>query len=204
MKALIKILTFVVFPLLIIGGVYLLYASINEPLEFNKNVAAREKVGIDRLKDIRTLQVAYKAQHGVFLSTTDSLIDFYKNGTITVIKQIGSLDDSLAVAQKKISRDSIKIPVCDTLLKGRPEPVDSIKYIPFSGGKLISMESVNRMVSGVNVPLFEAYMSYDDLLKGLDRQLIINLKAMKEDMGRYTGLKVGSVTQPNNNAGNWE
>jgi hypothetical protein len=52
--------------------------------------------------------------------------------------------------------------------------------------------------------LFEGTISYDDLLRGLDRQLIINLKAAQEDLGRYTGLKVGSVTTPNNNAGNWE
>lgn len=25
-----------------------------------------------------------------------------------------------------------------------------------------------------------------------------------EDQGRYEGLQVGSVTAPNNNAGNWE
>ena len=42
------------------------------------------------------------------------------------------------------------------------------------------------------------------LRKGLDRQLIVNLKAEKEDMGQYPGLKVGDINNPNNNAGNWE
>ena len=66
------------------------------------------------------------------------------------------------------------------------------------------MESVIRKVSGIEIPLFEATMSYDDLLKGLDRQLVVNLKAEKEDMGQYPGLKVGDINNPNNNAGNWE
>jgi hypothetical protein len=38
----------------------------------------------------------------------------------------------------------------------------------------------------------------------MDRQLIINLIAEREDTERYPGLMVGSVENPNNNAGNWE
>ena len=139
-----------------------------------------------------------------FLSTTDSLIDFYKNGKITIVRQIGSMDDSLAVARGLVRRDSIEIMVRDTLLKGKANVVDSIGIIPFSGGKPIEMDAVVRKVSGINIPLFEARVPYDELLKGLDRQLVVNLKAEKEDMGQYPGLKVGDIENPNNNAGNWE
>ena len=66
------------------------------------------------------------------------------------------------------------------------------------------MQTIIKTVSGVSVPLFEANMPYNSLLKGMDRQLIINLNAEQVDMGRYQGLQVGSVTNPNNNAGNWE
>jgi hypothetical protein len=38
----------------------------------------------------------------------------------------------------------------------------------------------------------------------MDNQLRINLDAECEDLGHYKGLQVGSVTAPNNNAGNWE
>ena len=34
--------------------------------------------------------------------------------------------------------------------------------------------------------------------------IIVNLKAEKEDMRQYPGLKVGDIENPNNNAGNWE
>ena len=204
MKSFTKILCYVILPLMIVGGVYLLVQSVMKPVRFNKNVADRETIAIQRLKDIRTLQVAFKAEYGRFLPTTDSLVDFYRNGVITIVRQVGSMDDSLAVAQKKVFRDSVKVNVRDTLLKNRVNTIDSLNFIPYSGGKRIQIESVVKVVSGVNVPLFEATMPYDDLLKGLDRQLVVNLKAEKEDMGRYAGLKVGSVTQPNNNAGNWE
>lgn len=134
----------------------------------------------------------------------DSLIDFYNTGTITIIRQVGSLDDSAAVAEKRVYRDSIQIAVKDTLLKRPGFVVDSIAYIPFSGGKKMILNALIAKVSGVDVPLFEAAAPYDDLLVGLDRQLVVNLKADRELVGRYPGLKVGSIDAPNNNAGNWE
>ena len=204
MKTFLKIVTYVLFPIIILVLVYLIYDSVNQPLRFNKEVAKREVVAIDRLKAIRTIQEAYKSNAGRYLSTTDSLIDFYKNGEITIIKQIGSMDDSLAVAQKRVSREKINIPVRDTLLKDKASIIDSIAFIPFSGGKRINMDAIVKTVSGVNIPLFEATIPYDDLLIGLDRQLVVNLKAEKEDMGRYPGYKVGDINNPNNNAGNWE
>jgi hypothetical protein len=45
----------------------------------------------------------------------------------------------------------------------------------------------------------------------MNRQLVININADVEEINktltankRYSGVKVGSVDQPNNNAGNWE
>lgn len=199
-----KILTFLVLPLVIIGLGILIWNSIQEPVVFKKERTKREEVAIQRLKDIRTLQVAFKGKYGKFTAKIDSLIDFYNNGQITIIKQIGSMDDSLAVAQKRVRRDSIKINVKDTLLKRAHFNVEDLKTIPFSGGKPIIMNAVVKQVSGVDVPLFEASMPFSDLLQGLNHQLIVNLNAERKDTGRYPGLKVGSVDAPNNNAGNWE
>ena len=205
MKALNKILTLVVFPAIIVVLGYFLVASIMKPVRFENEVDKRKDVAVERLKAIRTLEVAFKGETGKFTASLDSLIDFYNNGQMTVIRQIGSMDDSLAVAQKRVRRDTMKVAIKDTLFNDQPNfVVDSIKYIPFANGKEITLEAVVKTVSGVNVPLFEGTISYDDLLRGLDRQLIINLKAAQEDLGRYTGLKVGSVDAPNNNAGNWE
>jgi len=47
-------------------------------------------------------------------------------------------------------------------------------------------------------------MPYKELLKGLDNQLRINLDADQRDKNRFEGVQVGSITAPNNNAGNWE
>ncbi|HBZ24950.1 MAG TPA: hypothetical protein DEO54_01750 [Rikenellaceae bacterium] len=199
-----KILIIVVMPIIIIVLGYLIYRSVQQPVIFEKQRKIRESVCVERLKDIRTLQVAYKSRFNKFTGDLDTLIDFYKNGEITIVRQIGSMDDSVAVAQKRVFRDSIKISVRDTLLKRPGFIVDSIAYIPFSGGKKMVMKSIIAKVSGVDVPLFEAGAPFDYLLQGLERQLIVNLNADRDLQGRYPGLKVGSIDAPNNNAGNWE
>ena len=218
---------------LICGLVYVLYSNIMKPVNFNKEKETRQAVAVQRLKDIRTLQVAFKSVTGKFNSSIDSLKQFYEAGQMEIVMQIGSMDDSLAVAnteaikkanrnlkgdqltaklqeayaagQKVVFSTVTKIPVRDTLFNNRPDfCADSLKYIPFSGKTPIEMESAIKMVSGVPVPLFEARIPWKSLLKGMDRQLIINLNAESRDLNRYEGLQVGSITAPNNNAGNWE
>ena len=229
MKGIVKEIVSVLLLFVIAGLVYACIKSIMEPINFNKQKAYRETVGIQRMKDVRTLQEAFKSVSGHFTASADSLVDFYKNGKMEVIMQIGSNDDSLAVAtteKLKKSRRGItpeqmyelykkgehlvfsissKVDVKDTLFNTRNDfNIDSLKYIPFSQGDTIQMESVIKEVSGVKVPLFEARMPYKSLLKGLDNQLRINLDADRKAMNRYEGLQVGSVSAPNNNAGNWE
>lgn len=215
MNTLNKILTYAVFPIIIVLLAIFLTKSIMQPAKFNSEQAARQKVGEQQLMDIRTLQVAYKGEHAAYTASIDSLIDFYNNGSMTIIKQIGSFDDSAAVAQKLVKRETIKIPVKDTLFNDRPSfDPNSLRYVPFSDNLPVEMKSVIKVVSGVNVPLFEASMpfgihrtpgaDFDGLLRGMDRQLIINLNAERTDTDRYPGLMVGSIDNPNNNAGNWE
>ena len=200
-----KLLTYLIFPAIIVVLAYLIFDSIMTPVRFESELDRREEVAIQRLKDIRDLQVMFKSVNGRYTADVDSLIDLYNNGQMTVVRQIGSMDDSLAVAQKRVFRDSVKIAIKDTLFNSRTNFIaDSLRYIPFSGKEPVQLEALVRIVSGVNVPLFEARMPYQLLLKGMDEQLIINLNADQAAMHRYTGLMVGSVTSPNNNAGNWE
>jgi hypothetical protein len=58
--------------------------------------------------------------------------------------------------------------------------------------------------SGITVPVFEARVHNNVVLRNLDRQLVINLNDQRRVQNRYPGLKVGSLTETNNNAGNWE
>jgi len=226
----VKVIVEIVLFAICLGLLYLIYSSIMKPVNFNKQKDYRSTVAIQRLKDIRTLQVAYKSVNGRFVSTADSLKNFYENGEMSIIMQVGSSDDSLAMAHtEKIKRANrkitgaklyemylagdknlvfsveSKIPVRDTLFASRKDfCIDSLKYIPFSGGQEIEMSAITKMVSGVPVPLFEAKIPFRSLLKGLDNQLRINLDAERRDQNKYEGWMVGSIDAPNNNAGNWE
>ncbi len=200
-----KLFTYFILPLVIVILAVLIVRSITEPLKFNKERDARQEVAIQRLKDLRELQSTFKSAFGYYAPVMDTLVDFYKNGKITIVRQIGSMDDSIAVAKKLVRRENIEISVRDTLFTTRTDfCVDSLRYIPFSHGDTVIMSAIVKVVSGVNVPLFEAKMPYTSLLKEMDRQMIINLVAEREDTERYPGLMVGSIENPNNNAGNWE
>lgn len=233
-----KIFTFLLLPVAIAFLAYLNFESIAEPVRYEDDKASREAVAVQRLKDIRTLQEAHKNVKGYYASQMDSLQLFYNEGSMKVVLQVGSHDDSLAVAntaalEKKLKAKGVKakdmpyrlqeeynksngtlklvfavesnIPVRDTLFNNRPDfCVDSLAFIPFSGGDSTYMKAEVREVSGVKVPLFEARMPYKALLRGLDKQLVINTIAGREDLDLYAGLKVGDIEKPNNNAGNWE
>ena len=114
--------------------------------------------------------------------------------------------------ERLVFRIENEILVKDTLFRNRKDfNLDSLAIVPFSQGDSIKMQAVVKTVSGVKVPLFEASLTYKSLLKGMDNQLRINLDAQEKERNEkkygtadFSGLKVGSVTAPNNNAGNWE
>ena len=234
MNKIVKIIAEILLAIAAVGCVYGIYRSIMKPVNFNKEKERRKEVAVQRLKDIRTLEVAFKGVNGRYTADIDSLINFYNTGKMDIIMQVGSNDDSLAMENTKRVKDraflklskeeqnarlmelyrqgqklvfSISTPIAvkDTLFNGRPDfCIDSLKYIPFSGKQLVETDAIVKTVSGVQVPLFEARMPWKALLKGMDNQLRINLDAELEDQDKFPGLQVGSVNQPNNNAGNWE
>ncbi len=230
MKLVKNLFTWLILPATICLLAWVNIDGIMQPVNFNKAKDARQAVAVQRLKDIRELQVAFKSVNNKFTSDLDSLVSFYNSGEMSIVMQVGSMDDSLAVAHteaikkknRKITAAKLyelykagdknlvfsvesKIPVKDTLFLSRENfCIDSVVYIPFSGGKKIECKAIVKQVSGVPVPLFEARIPYRELLKGLDNQLRINLDAERRDQNKYEGLQVGSIENPNNNAGNWE
>lgn len=72
---------------------YLLYESIQKPIRFQDELVYRSEITIEKLKEIRTCQVAYKSMHGKYTGSFDTLIAFIKTGEFKVVKQVGSYDD---------------------------------------------------------------------------------------------------------------
>lgn len=191
---------------------YLIWESIQAPIRFNKEKDKRYAATIQRLKDIRTAQLAFKDEYGHFTANFDSLIDFVDNGSMKVVKAIGSIPDDLlaqgwteAIALKEgiITRDTIKIAIKDTLFTQDFIGAD-LRIVPFTENAEFEMATATVVTGSVNVNVFEAKVHNDVLLHGLDKQMVINLNDRMKSQKNFPGVKVGDIVEPNNNAGNWE
>jgi hypothetical protein len=203
--------------LLIIAIVFLGYLcveSINKPVRFNREYEVRKQKVIEKLVNIRSAQVAYKSVYNQFTGSFDTLINFLKTDSLPMIKMEGSLTDSMIIAGISetmalkmgiIRRDTTRVSALDSLFHGKIAVVDSIEYVPFSDGLKFEMGTASlSTASGVKVTVFEAKTPNEAFLKGLDKQEIVNLNDLALKIDKYPGLKVGSLKETNNNAGNWE
>ncbi len=199
MKAVRKIIQILLFFVIVALG-YFIYVGVMKPIDFAKEKDVRYKKVVQRLKDIRTSEIAYKSVYGKYTGSFDTLISFVKDDSFPVEYAEGSLDDSLAVAMGLVVRDTFYIRVRDSIFPPG-YPIDSLKYVPFTDNVEFDLKSGSIMTaSKVKVHVFEASAKNFDILNGMDRQLIINLN----DLTDFPGLKVGSIDEANNNAGNWE
>ena len=84
---------------LVIALVYANFNSVNAPLDFDKKRLERDLVVIDRLVDIRTAQVEYRAQNGRYAATFDELIAFLGDSMKVVNKTYILNDKQLALVR---------------------------------------------------------------------------------------------------------
>ena len=203
----------IILGILIVVLAYFLWESIQNPIRFNKEKDKRYEATIQRMKDIRTAQLAFKDEYGKFTGSFDSLINFINNDSMTVIRAIGSIPDSLlesgwtekiAIKEGLIVRDTIRICLKDTLFS-QDYNADYLWKVPFTKNDSLQLGATTLETgSKVKVNVFEAKVHNNVLLHGLDEQLIINLNERMKNANNYPGVKVGDLEQPNNNAGNWE
>ena len=216
----------------IVGLAFICYRSIMDPIQFSEERATREKDVIARLIDIRTAQLEYRNSHnGEYTDNFDSLINFIKTAQMPIVLKVGELNDeqlerglteqkALDMIAKAIKtnkwadvdkeglrdfrRDTTWIALIDTIY-GKGFNADDLKYVPYSNGAVFEMAtSCDTTKSGTPQWLFEARTPYQTYLSGVNDQEMHNLISSQKKLGRYCGLKVGDVEQPNNNAGNWE
>jgi hypothetical protein len=210
MRTVIQILLFIVAIVL----AYFIYKGVQDPIDFEKAKDARYEATIERLKEIRKAELAFKNVHGRFTGSWDTLINFVKYDSVRNVRKVGELTDSMieeglterkAVELGLLIRDTIKESVLDAEF-GSSFNADNLKLIPVpdTTAEFMLGATVITTGSGIKVPVFEAKAHNNIILRGLDRQYVINLNEQRRLNGKYPGLKVGSLTETNNNAGNWE
>jgi hypothetical protein len=193
---------------------YVCVKSIMVPISFEKEKALRDAAVIERLVDVRKVQIEYKNIHKAHAGSFDDLEKFLNEQQLPFVLKEGVLTDEQlekgmteqeAVKQGLIRRDTVWALAKDTLL-GRDYDVVNMRYIPIGDQKAeLSMDTTTLTSgSGYEIKVFECGVLYKDYLKGLDPQLTYNIIDKASKQGKFPGLRVGSLEEINNNAGNWE
>ena len=208
MKVTLKILLAVAVVLL----AYMCYRSIMGPIEFKDERDRREDLIKARLIDIRKAQIEYKNIHKVHAANFDELSKFLKDEKLPFLIKEGVLTDEQlekgmtekeAVKKGLIRRDTVWVTAVDTLF-GKGYNVDDLRNVPGANVQFTMDTATLTSGSGYTVKVFQCGVLYDDYLGDLNKQEVYNLKDKASKMGKYAGLRVGSVEEINNNAGNWE
>ena len=203
MKA--KQIALILIPLNIILA-YFVYNSINSEVEFQQVAKVRVAENVQKLKDLRQVQIAYKKVNNTYSNNFESLIDFLENDSMAIVKAIGETPDTLTDAQALelgiISRDTAYVLAKETVfdeayLSSRNEkfPLDlsALTTVPHSDQNY-SVDAGMVEKGKVVVQVFEISTTYGAVFTGLDAE------NKSFELGNL--LKVGSMDEASLN-GNW-
>ena len=186
--------------------VYFVYNSINSEVAFQKVAKERIAENIQKLKDLRQVQIAYKKVNHTYANNFESLIDFLENDSMPIVKAIGETPDTLTDVQALelniISRDTAYVLAKETVFDAAYLNSRKNKF-PLDINNLISVPNSNADYSidagqvekgKVLVQVFEISTTYGAVFSGLD--------AENKSYDLNGLLKVGSMDEASLN-GNW-
>ncbi len=190
------VINFVLFVLIVVFA-YFLYQSIAEPIRFTDAKARRQKVVIENLKQIRKSQELYREITDSFANNFDTLVYVLKNDSIPVVKIIGNPDEISSVTE--VEYDTIYFSAIDSI-RNLNINLDSLKYVPFSNGKIfdIAADEIDYQKTKVNV--VEVGTRYKTFMgKYADKKY----KKYETGYDPDNVVKFGNLNTPNL-TGNWE
>ncbi len=196
--------------LLIIFFAWKVYGSINGPIEFNKVKNERYLKVIDKLKDIRNAQIAYKSVNGIYSDNFEGLIKFIDTAQYTLIQK---RDSSFLEYDRTFRIDMLReVVVIDTLgfasvkdsLFGNSDRYKNMSKVPIEGvDEIFKIKSDVIDKNGYNVPVFEVRVSKDVVLFDQNKDLLKQEKGlMSVDGVNGPDIVLGSLTEVSTN-GNW-
>ena len=193
---------------------YQIYNSVMGPINFNKVRDIRYSKVINRLKEIRKAQIAYKDVNGIYSNNFDSLIKFIDQGIFTLIEK---RDSSYLEYDRTYRIDMLKevivvdtlgtVSVKDSLFSDSDDYVNMSK-IPVEGIDaefLINADIIIKNSGSVNynVPVFEVKIAKDIILHDQNKDLLKQEnKTISVDGVNGSEIILGSMTNVSIN-GNW-
>ncbi|WP_185783835.1 hypothetical protein [Croceivirga lutea] len=189
---------------------YMIYKSVNGPIEFKKVRQERFQSVINKLKDIRDAQEAYKSVNNKYANNFNSLIKFVDTGDYIITTQ---RDSSFTRYSREYQIDlPVDTVVIDTL--GTVKVKDSLfknddRYktmmeVPFAqNGETFEIKADILDKNGYKAPVYEVKVKKDVVLfdQPADLRKQENTRNSVEEVnGEY--VKVGSLEEVSTN-GNW-
>ena len=190
--------------------VFAIYNSINAPIEFNKVKNERYLKVIDRLKDIRNAQVAFKSVNGIYSNDFEELVKFVDSAQFTIVQK----RDSSYMQYDRVYRIDMlrEVIVVDTLgyvsvkdsLFSNTDSYKSMASIPIDGiDEKFKLKADIIDKNGYNVPVFEVRVSKDLILFDQNKDLITQEKqTVSVDGVNGPDIVLGSLSDVSTN-GNW-
>jgi len=190
---------------------YKIYDSISGPIRFNQVKNERYAKVIDRMKDIRTAQIAHKDVKGVYANNFDSLVKFIDEGIFTLIEKRDSsyleYDRTYRIdmLREVIVTDTLGfVPVKDSLFKNTNR-YEKMAYIPIEGVEDSTFQIKSQVINknGYNVPVFEVKISKNTILYDQDEDFVKQEnETISVDGVNGPEIVLGSLTNVSTN-GNW-
>lgn len=196
--------------LVCIGLGYMIYNSVNGPIEFKKVKQERFAQVIAKLKDIRDSQEAYKTVNGRYAKDFNSLVSFIDTANYTITQQ---RDSSYMEFDKTYGIDMLKeVKIVDTLgtvavkdsLFKKDNRYKSMMNVPFApNGEKFEMKASIIEKAGYKAPVYEVKVSKDVVLHDQPKTLLAKENTqVNVDEVNGNVIKVGSLTEVST-SGNW-
>ncbi|MGA9239185.1 hypothetical protein [Robiginitalea sp.] len=206
MKSILQIVLWIV--CIVLG--YMIYKSVTGPIEFDKIKKERFAEVIDRLKDIRNAQDAYKTVNGRYANNFESLVAFVDTGKYTITQQ---RDSSYMEFDKVYQIDMLQevkiidtlgfVSVKDSLFKNsdRYKNLMNVPYAPNNEKFTMKADIVEK--SGYRAPVYEVKVPKSVVLHDQPKDLLSreNAQVSVEEVNGPE-IKVGSLTEVST-SGNW-
>ncbi len=186
--------------------VFKIYNGIMEPINFAKEKKVRYAKVIKNLKLIRDAEIKYNEAHGKYTNNKDTLIAFIEKGklVLTQTKNVAKTIELGGGITKEISEKVIDT-IGDEPVRKYFEGKDykNMFKVPGTDAEFELATGTVEKVQGLNVPVFEAKVSKEPILKGLSRSLVKQeLEAVEADQIKGTHVSVGSLGEVTT-GGNW-
>ncbi|WP_299713392.1 hypothetical protein [uncultured Tenacibaculum sp.] len=185
---------------------FLIYSGVMEPIKFDIEKKKRYAKVIDKLKLIREAQIKYKDVKNTYASNKDSLIYFIEKDSLAIIEVYnqdtivdvgGGITEKKSIRKERISKYE---PIID-YFEGKD--FTNMFQVPDTDKEFKLETSSIEKVTGLFVPVFEASIDKESILKGLARHLVKQeLEVIEADQIKGSKVSVGSLNEVST-GGNW-